>query len=220
VLPGSGTVSNSQCTISAPGSSVSASGNTLTLTLAITFSAAFAGNQVFYLSAQGASITPGWQAAGTWRIPGAAVSGPSVSGMSPGYSSAVGPLTCTFTFTDTNGWQDIAVANILVNSAIDGRQACYLAFAPASGSLFLVDDAGDAGGPYSGTVIPGSGTVSNSQCTAGGPGSTFTGSGNTLTLTLPIAFTEAFAGNQIFFLAARSNTVSSGWQAVGSVSVP
>jgi len=220
VLPGSGTVSNSQCTISAPGSSVSASGNTLTLTLAITFSAAFAGNQVFYLSAQGASITPGWQAAGTWRIPGAAVSGPSVSGMSPGYSSAVGPLTCTFTFTDTNGWQDIAVANILVNSAIDGRQACYLAFAPASRSLFLVDDAGDAGGPYSGTVIPGSGTVSNSQCTAGGPGSTFTGSGNTLTLTLPIAFTEAFAGNQIFFLAARSNTVSSGWQAVGSVSVP
>jgi hypothetical protein len=39
-------------------------------------------------------------------------------------------------------------------------------------------------------------------------------------LTLPITFNAGFAGNQVFFLAARSNSVSSGWQAVGSVTVP
>jgi len=140
--------------------------------------------------------------------------------MSPGRTSTLGPNTYTFTFSDTNGVQDIEVANILINNAIDGRHACYLAFVRSSGSLFLVDDAGDAAGPYSGTVIPGGASVNNSQCTAGGPGSTFSASGNTLTLTIPITFTHGFAGNRLFFLAGRNNTLNSGWQAVGSAAVP
>jgi len=220
VLPGSGSISNTQCAINGTGSSVSGSGNTITLTLAITFEPGFSGNKIFYLSARDVSLNnSGWQALGAWEVPGAAVSGPSVIGMSPGNNSNL-TQTYTFTFSDTNGVQDIAVANILVNGAINGAQACYLAFVPSSGSLFLVDDAGDAAGPYTGTVIPGSGAVSNSQCTVGGAGSTFTASGNILTLKLPITFTQAFAGNQIFFLAARNNTANSGWQAVGTVAVP
>lgn len=194
----------------------------MALKLAITFSGSFSGNKIFYLSAGDKSlINSGWQALGTWSVPGGpAITGPSVGGMSPGRTSTLGPTTYTFTFNDTNGAQDIGVANILMNSAIDGRHACYLAFVPSSGSLFLVDDAGNAGGPYAGTVIPGGGSVSNSQCAAGGPGSTFSASGNTLTLTIPITFTHGFAGNQLFFLAARNNTQNSGWQAVGSAAVP
>jgi len=46
------------------------------------------------------------------------------------------------------------------------------------------------------------------------------GSGKTLTATLAMTFTQSFAGNQLFFLAARSSTTNSNWQAVGSVSVP
>jgi len=221
VLPGSGTVSNGQCTISGAGSSVVGSGNTLTLTLAIAFSASFGGNQVVYTSAgDKSSANSGWQALGTWGVPGAAPSGPSVSAMSPARTNSLGPTTYAFTFTDTNGWQDIAVANILINGAIDGRHGCYLAFVPSSNSLLLVDDAGDAGGPYSGMVLPGAGTVSNSQCSISGAGSSVSGSGNTLTLTLAMTFNQSFAGNQIFFLAARNNALNSNWQAVGSVSVP
>jgi len=221
VLPGSGTVSNGQCTISGAGSSVVGSGNTLTLTLAIAFSAGFAGNQVVYTSAgDKSSANSGWQALGTWGVPGAAVSGPSVTGMTPARTTSLGPTTYAFTFTDTNGWQDIAVANILINAAIDGRHGCYLAFVPSSNSVLLVDDAGDAGGPYSGMVLPGTGTVSNSQCSISGAGSSVSGSGNTLTLTLSMTFSQTFAGNQIFFLAARNNTLNSNWQAVGSVTVP
>jgi hypothetical protein len=82
-----------------------------------------------------------------------------------------------------------------------------------------VDDAGDAGGPFSTATFPNPGTVSNSQCTAGGVGSAVSINGNSVTLTLPITFSQGFAGNQIFFLAARSNTANSGWQAVGTVSV-
>jgi len=221
VLPGSGTVSNGQCTINGAGSSVNGSGNSFTLMLSITFRAGFTGNKVVYTSAGDKSSTnSGWQALGTWSVPGAAPAGPWVSGMNPARSNSLGPTTYTFTFTDTNGWQDISVANILINAAIDGRHGCYLAFVPSSNSLLLVDDAGDAGGPYSGMALPGSGAVSNSQCSISGAGASVSGSGNTLTLTLPITFSQSFAGNQLFFLAARSNTANSNWQAVGSVSVP
>jgi hypothetical protein len=221
-LPGTGTAQNSQCTITGAGSSVSGTGNTLTLTLAMSFTASFAGNKVIYMAAQDASANSGWQALGTWNVPGSAPTGPSVTGVTPGNSKSL-TQTYIFNFADTNGWQDLAVLNILVNSAIDGRHACYIAYVPAgasTGAVDLVDDAGDAGGPYSAFMIPGTGTASNSQCSIAGTGATVTASGNNLTLTLPITFTTAFAGNQIVFLAARSNTQNSGWQAVGTVQVP
>ena len=145
-----------------------------------------------------------------------------MSGVTPANFTGL-TQTLTFTFTNTNGWQDIAVANILINTAIDGRHACYVAYVPSSattGSVFLVDDAGDAGGPYQGLALPGSGTVSNGQCTINGVGSPVTASGNTLSLTLATTFSAGFAGNQLFFLAARSNTLNSGWQAMGTVQVP
>ncbi|HYW48701.1 MAG TPA: hypothetical protein VE959_37905 [Bryobacteraceae bacterium] len=53
-------------------------------------------------------------------------------------------------------------------------------------------------------VIPGSGTVSNSQCSVTGAGAAASESGNTLALTLPITFSPSFTGNQLFFLAARA----------------
>jgi hypothetical protein len=55
----------------------------------------------------------------------------------------------------------------------------------------------------------------------GGAGSAVSGSGNTLTLTLTITLSQSFAGNQVFFLAARNNNgQNSNWQAVGTVTVP
>jgi len=224
VLPsGSGSIGNGQCSISGAGSSVSGSGNNLTLTLAVTFNSSFAGNKLFYLAARDqAANNSGWQAMGTWAVPGPFVAGPVVSGVSPARSSLPAEAYA-FTFTDSNGWQDIAVANILINTAIDGRQACYLAIVPSSANsapVFLVDNAGDAGGPYAGLVLPGTGTVSNGQCTVSGAASTVSGSGNTLNVTLGITFSPSFAGNQVLFAAARSNTLSSGWQAVGTTTVP
>jgi len=219
-----GIVQNGQCTVTATGSSFSTNGNSATLTLAMAFSPSFAGNKVVYLAAgAGTSSNSGWQALGTWNVPGPAASGPAVSGMSPASSNGL-TQTYTFTFTDSNGWQDIGIANILVNSDLDGRHACYLAYVPAGANTgmlhLLVDNPVDAGGPFTNLVLPGTGSISNSQCTISGAGASASGSGNTLTLTLPITFSQSFAGNNIFYLAARNNTLNSGWQAVGTVAVP
>jgi hypothetical protein len=221
VLPGNGVVQNSQCSIGGATSVVSGSGNALALTLSISFKPSFGGNQVIYAAAFDAASNSGWQQLGTWNVPGNTPAGPSVRGMTPARTAGMSQ-TYTFTFADPNGWQDLSIANILINNAINGASACYVAFAPAgpsSGTLYLVDDAGDAGGPFSSLSLPGSGTVSNSQCTISAAGSSVAASATTISLTLAISFKAGFAGNRVFYLAARSSTLNSNWQATGSVTV-
>lgn len=140
--------------------------------------------------------------------------------VTPAYGSG-GSQTFTFSFSDPDGWQDLAVVNVLINFWLDGRQACYLAYVPAANAVYLVDDAGNAGGPYQGMTLPGSGSIGNSQCTVYGAGSSASGSGTTLTLSLNIAFRSSFAGTRLIYLAARdTSNANSGWQRLGVWNVP
>ena len=220
-LPGTSTVQNSQCSIAGTGSSISASGNTLTLMLAITFQAPFAGDKVVYMATQDMTLTSsGWHPLGTWNVPGTASLGPWVSGVTSA-SGTSATQSLVFTLTDTNGFADISVVDVLINNFLDGIGACYVAYVPEVNAVLLVDDAGDAGGPYAGAfLLPGPGTASNSQCTVNGAASSVSGSGNTLTLTLNITFNHNFAGDKVIYAAARSNLANSGWLAVGTASVP
>lgn len=217
VLPGSGSASNNQCSVAGTGSSVSGSGNTLTLTLVITFTAAFAGNKIVYLAAQDASSNSGWQALGTWGVPGAATF-PTATGVTPARTTGSGQAY-TFTFGDTKGSGDLGVVNMLINNFLDGRQACYLAYSRPFSVLYLVNDSGTGLSP--GLTLGGSGTIGNSQCTVASAGSSASGAGNVLTVVLNISFTAAFNGNRVIYLAARDSTDAnnSGWQALGSVTV-
>jgi hypothetical protein len=223
-LPSSNSVSNSQCTLNGTGSSISASGNRLTLTLSIAFNPTFAGNKAFYMAARSNTQNSGWQALGTWNVPGVAPVGPAVGGVNPGRSTSIGQ-TYTFTFTDTNGFSDLFVLDILTNSFLNGVSACYIAYVPttpANGYVYLVDDAGDGGyAPGSPVGLSSGSVLQNSQCSINTAASSASASGNTLTLNLALTFKTGFAGNQVFFLAARNNsTGNSGWQAAGSVTVP
>jgi hypothetical protein len=65
---GTGTSGNSQCTLSAGGSSVSGSGDTLSLKLALTFTPSFAGlKNVYGYAADDGSLNSGWKTLGTWK---------------------------------------------------------------------------------------------------------------------------------------------------------
>ena len=217
-LPGTGTIQNSQCSIAGAGSSVTGSGDTLTLTLVVTFKPSFSGNKVFYMAAQD-TASSGWHALGTWNVPGTPPVGPTVTSITPAHS-VTAEQVFTVTFTDTNGFGDISITDVLINNFLDGIGACYVAYVPSINTVVLVDNAGDAGGPYAGAFVPGSGTASNSQCTINGATSSVSGSGNTLTLTLDITFNHSFAGERVLYAAAGSNTANSGWLAVGTETVP
>jgi large repetitive protein len=67
---GAGTLSNCQCTLDAGSSSVTGSGNLLTLNLAISFTPLFLGNQGIYSYAvdHDGSTTPGRRQVGTWDV--------------------------------------------------------------------------------------------------------------------------------------------------------
>ena len=64
-----GTLSNSQCSVNAGASSVSAVGTTLTLNLAISFQAGFAGAKGVYMEARNAAHDSGWSKRGAWTVP-------------------------------------------------------------------------------------------------------------------------------------------------------
>jgi hypothetical protein len=67
LTPGSGSASNSRCTINGAGSSASAGGNTLTVNLSLTAKSAFKGTQnVYLLAIDSAGANSNWHLKGTW----------------------------------------------------------------------------------------------------------------------------------------------------------
>jgi len=222
VLNGSpGSVSNSQCTINSMGSAATGAGNGLTLTLNVTFGAGFAGNKVVYLAARDVvENNSGWVPSGVWQITGAVLTTTtSATGATPA-AGAAAAQQYTFTFSDTKGYQDIGVVNVLVNDYLNGNKACYIAYSQPTNALYLVNDAGN--GLLPAILLNGSGTLSNSQCTITGAGSSATGSGNSLALTLNISFASPFSGNRIFYLAVRdvNEANNTGWQSLVAWLVP
>jgi hypothetical protein len=220
VLSGPGSIHNSQCTVTAGSTPVSAGGNVLTLSLNIALGAG--GNQIIYMAARDAAgNNSGWQALGTWGVPFTPAGNISVSGLAPGNTAAHAGTAqvLTATLTDNKGTSDFGVINFLINNFIDGRQACYLAYVASTNSLLLVDDAGDAGGPFAGSmVLNGSGTIQNSQCSVTAAGSSVTTSGNKLTIAVNVTFKSGFTGNRIVWVAARdgSGGNNTDWQALGT----
>src|SRR6185369_1117016 len=75
-----GALSNSQCTVNASASTVSASGNNLTVSFALTFAAAFSGPKNTYVNVvTNTGLSAGWQAKGVWTVPSAPPVAVSVS---------------------------------------------------------------------------------------------------------------------------------------------
>jgi hypothetical protein len=210
------TIQNSQCAVRL--NSASSNGTLLTLTLDMTFKTGFAGNKVVYLAAGDLSQNnSGWTPWGTWQVPGAAqTTTTSVVNMAPANGAGLPATLYTFRFSDTNGYQDLGVENMLVNTALDGRNACYLAYARPIDWLYIVNDAGT--GLLPGASLGSSGSINNSQCAVSWANNAVTANGNNLSLALNIGFsTSGFGPNLIFYLAARdvNESNNTGWQALG-----
>jgi YVTN family beta-propeller protein len=212
ITPGSsGSVSNSQCILAGAGSSVGTSLNSVTLNAALTFTGTFTGVKNVYLYANGKTSNSGWLQKGTWTPSSAGP--PTVVSLSP--TSGTG-LTQTFTmvYSDPNGLSDLSYVLAVFNTSVKLSSACAVIYVLGTNQMYLYNDAGTG---LSAGVTPGSvGSVSNSQCTLAGTGSSVTTSGNNVTLNVALTFTGTFTGQQNVYLYAIGKTANSGWLKKGT----
>ena len=220
LLGSAATVSNSQCTVSGTGSSAVDSGNFLTLTLVVTFSNSFRGNRVMYLAAQSVSnITSGWQTMGVAIIPEASTLYPRSNALSPSTATA-SSQTLTVTFQDATNANNLLTAWVLINSAVDGGQACYIAYYVPGNLLFIYPDNGD-GSQATAIPLSGANTIENSYCRIQAQGSSAVRNGNLLTLTLNYLVKPAFSGPRGIWAAVQTLTAqTSPWKPLGTWLAP
>jgi hypothetical protein len=129
----------------------------------------------------------------------------------------------SFSVSHPDGLSRLGVINLLINSALNGGQACYVAYSVPQRVLYLVNDAGPASGlsaPL--TLGPGtSGFVANSQCQINAAFSSAVTSGNSITLSLNTQFRPSFTGGKVLYAAARTtDEVNTGWRTVGVYDIP
>src|SRR5208337_316065 len=149
-------------------------------------------DRVIYAAAGNLAQNSGWQTMGVLGVPPLPSGHPNPTGMTPS-SGSTANATLAFTFQDANSATNLQTAWALINAALDGRSACYVAYYRPGNMVFLVPDSGD-GTQAAGMVLGGSSTLSNSQCTVSAQGSSAAVNGNQLTVNLNIAFKPAFAG--------------------------
>jgi hypothetical protein len=118
-------------------------------------------------------------------------------------------------YPDPNGLSDLANARVLFNSSVSYVSACYVFYKPAANQLLFENVTGTA---FSAPITPGpSATVSNSQCTLNGTGSSFSTSGNNLTLNVSLTFTGTFTGQKnVYLLAACTTGTTGNWVLKGT----
>jgi hypothetical protein len=93
----------------------------------------------------------------------------------------------------------IREARVLLNSELDGRNACYVYYSTVSG-FSLIDDSG-----MKAKAGAGANMLENSQCTLDLSGSSAQPANGSITLTLVLKFKPAFVGTRHVFLYAETS---------------
>ncbi len=213
------TLQNSQCSLNVAGTSVALNGNTLTLNLAMTFKPAYAGAKNIYLYAADLSgANSGWQQLGTWTVPGGA-SGPAAVSVTPS-SGSVASQTFALQYSDTAGAASLQTVWAYFNGTLasPATNTCLLYYNLTANVVNLLNDNGSTWQ----TATPGTATtLQNSQCSLNVAGTSVALNGNTLTLNLAMTFKPAYAGaKNIYLYAADPSGSNSGWQPLGTWTVP
>lgn len=217
--------SNSQCGVSLVSSS--GSGTTFTFTVSYRFYSYFAspaasrarGDKVIFMAARDHfGSNSGWKTMGVWRVwnPGGEPALPLVSQLSPRTGTGA-DQTLRMTFRKSAG-SSLTGGWILVNSVVDARNACYLAYGGGT-TLYLLDDTGsDFSGSLQLTGAPGP-IIANSQCVVvSGRIST---AGDTTELVLNLSFRPSFEGTKLIYGGMTDTAgTSTGWQPLGILTFP
>jgi len=151
----------------------------------------------------------GWTNLGTWRVwaPPSPPSAPYVASFEASGSQAEQLVTLKF-----NGSGASSPAQALINSALDGRYACYLAY-DGSRYLYLLNDQGNGLLPNPvDLVYQSGGGASNSQCTLNSATRPIVFN-NYMTIAADVTFKPAFMqASRVVFGGVQTGGGNSGWQ--------
>lgn len=215
VIGTTGLLQNSQCILDAAASAVVTNGNSLTLSLSLSFKAGFRQMQNVYGQAfDVAGASSGWKRLGTWYSGVLQGTPPTVDSVAPvtGYGN---PATFQFQFSSVNGYSYLDVLYALIGSNTGAANACLVQYLPGSDRLYLY---ADRGASILGPIAPGStSSLTNSQCTISGGGVAVSKSNTSITLRLSLSFSPGFAGaRNIYGNSFDIAHNSSGWQTLGT----
>ena len=193
--PTSQPLSNHACTINMVGSSASVKDTEMTVTLVVVFKDASV-TQVMGMFLQAADVSGSWtdfRQFGTWHLPSARLtrSGPFVvTGSMPSAGSGTSS-TFDITVGHTSGVAQIEQVHMRLSSAIVGSAPCHLIYFPATNSMGLVNDSGDA---LIGPATLGSGVLATNRCLVDTNKVRRSDMPNGLTLTVPVTFNAGLFG--------------------------
>lgn len=130
--------------------------------------------------------------------------------------------TFEFSAVHYGGDRPFGILNLLVNTALDGRQGCYVAYLVAQRQVYLVKDGGPEAGLEGPLSLGGVGSISNSQCTVLSAGSSVMGTGERPVVRLRVQFQSTFSGTKLVYLAGRTqgDAATSGWIPADVIALP
>jgi len=139
----------------------------------------------------------------------AAGGGPAITITPSSGSGATQTFTATFTSSDQTQ------EHLFFNGPLTGHDACYVIYDRPSGLLYIV---GDEGSAATQSLTPGgSGTISSSQCSVAASSVAVSISGDTVTLSLTIAFSPSFSGPKNIYASMSGSSSGDGpWQHIGT----
>ena len=132
-------------------------------------------------------------------------------------SGSGGSQAFSFQFSDLSGASDLTTVSALFNSSASAAAGCAVTYNLAQNTLTLMTDTGAL--PAT-SISPGSGTQQNSQCVLNGAGSSVLLQGTVLTLNLGLTFQSSFSGSKSVYMQAVNPAGSTGWQQLGSWTIP
>jgi len=145
---------------------------------------------------------------------------PAVEAVTPSSATvSVGAFTSfTCVYSDADGWQDLASAELIIDTTTNRRQCCYVRYDQNSGKIYLRNDNNKA---WLGGYSPGSANViENSQAVLDCSQSSVSGSGTGLSLTWSLAFKGTFSGAKKIFLYVEDDSgASQGWLSMGTCDI-
>ena len=218
-LAGSSTVlQNGPCSIPLSTFRKTAITQGISLSVDINFSSSFTGAKVIFGNVTDqVSISSGWQSIGTFTL-GSAVNFPPSVSATPAIAITTTPAVFSVAMSDPNGYADISSVLIIVNTSLNGVNACYLSVDIIGRTVSL---ASDSTATWSMVAFGTSASVSNSTCSITGSDFTTSGAASTVTLQLRITLQPAVNGSRsIWAMAFDQAKTNSGFIYLGTISKP